>query len=186
MRDLFYSEHRTQQHGVRARAPTGQQCFNKDQMVSAQNAHVVMGTKAQRLGYFYCAFFQLPEGGLSMRIDHGDRVGELSRVPRDQGEHGTAVTKDRPHKSQDGPQGMGTEKPRSAQGAKCSSNDKDVSQGLRRWSRAVSIRLVRVPKQSTASSHHHNHQGAMRSAGLIAARAITWAASKGVRAGTRS
>jgi hypothetical protein len=123
MRDLFYSEHRTQQHGVRARAPTGQQCFNKDQMVSAQNAHVVMGTKAQRLGYFYCAFFQLPEGGLSMRIDHGDRVGELSRVPRDQGEHGTAVTKERPHKTQDGPQGMGTEKPRSAQGAKCSLND---------------------------------------------------------------
>ena len=35
MRDLFGSEHRAQQHGIRSRAPTGQECFNKDQAISA-------------------------------------------------------------------------------------------------------------------------------------------------------
>ena len=50
MRDLFHSERRAQQYGVRARAPTCQQSFNKDQTVSAQDAYAVMGPKAQRLG----------------------------------------------------------------------------------------------------------------------------------------
>jgi hypothetical protein len=51
MRDLFHSERRAQQYGVRARPPTGQQGFNKDQTVSAQDADAVMGPKAQRLGH---------------------------------------------------------------------------------------------------------------------------------------
>jgi len=108
MRDLFYSERRAQQYGVRARAPTCQQCFNKDQAVSAQDAYPVMGPKAQRLGHLYRASFQLAEGGSSMRIDHGDRVGEPPRVPRDQCEQGTAATKQRPHETQDGRKGMST------------------------------------------------------------------------------
>ena len=106
MRDLFDSKHRAQQHGIRARAPTGQQGFDKDQTVSAQDAYAVMGTKAQCLGQLNCASFQLAEGGSSMRIDHGERVRELPRVPRDQGEKGAAATKQRPHQAQDGPQGV--------------------------------------------------------------------------------
>jgi hypothetical protein len=67
-----------------------------------------MGPKAQRLGHLYRASFQLAEGGSSMRIDHGDRVGEPPRVPRDQCEQVTAATKQRPHKTQDGRKGMST------------------------------------------------------------------------------
>jgi hypothetical protein len=108
MRDLFVSEHRAQQHGVRARTPTGQQGFNKDKTVSAQDAYAVMVPKAERLGHLYCPSFQLAESSSSMRIGHGERVGELSRVPRDQGEQGAAATKQRPHQAQDGRKGMRT------------------------------------------------------------------------------
>jgi hypothetical protein len=108
MRDLFDSKHRAQQHGIRARAPTGQQGFNKDHTVSAQDAYAVMGTKAQCLGQLNCTCFQLAEGGSSMRINHGERIGKLSRVPRDQGEQGATVTKQRPHQAQDGRKGMST------------------------------------------------------------------------------
>ena len=108
MRDLFDSKHRAQQHGIRARAPTGQQGFNKDQTVSAQDAYAVMGGKAQCLGQPNCASFQLAEGGSSMGIGYGERIRKLSRVPRDQSEQGAAATKQRPHQAQDGRKGMST------------------------------------------------------------------------------
>ena len=108
VRDLFYGERGAQQYGVRARAPTGQQGFNKDQTVSAQDAYPVMGPKAQHPGHLDCASFQLAEGGSSMRIDHGDRVGKPSCVPRDQCEQGAAAAKQCPHKTQDGRKGMST------------------------------------------------------------------------------
>lgn len=72
-----------------------------------------------------------------MRIDHGDRVGEPSRVPRDQCEQGTATTKQRPHKKQDGRKGMSTQQPCAAQGAKCSSNDGNGHGFLRRLNGCV-------------------------------------------------